>query len=151
MHAKPWAFGSSQEGRDALWQQGVNAEHLKKRAIPHKESDPPALDTSKGIDSALSDKKNLKKHKRDDLGVSWDRERTAWNSAPNAHQDPDERVAVESRHRVRAFADVETSEDLSISVGPELILKDKQNAPYAGHSDQPDSSVGMGMQFKLDF
>ncbi len=39
---------------------------------------------------------------------------------------------------------------LSIRVGPELILKDEQRE-RANANKQPESALGLGMQFKLDF
>jgi hypothetical protein len=57
---------------------------------------------------------------------------------------------MQGKRVIRAFADVDAGEDLSINVGPELILKDEQ-ARQDSSSTQPDSAVGMGMHFKLDF
>lgn len=52
---------------------------------------------------------------------------------------------------VRAYADLETDGDVSISVGPELILRDEQTRERNSNTNQPDSVLGMGMQFKMDF
>ena len=57
---------------------------------------------------------------------------------------------MQSRHVVRAYADVDAGDDLSIRVGPELILKDEQRE-RANANKQPESALGLGMQFKLDF
>jgi hypothetical protein len=57
---------------------------------------------------------------------------------------------MQSRHVVRAYADVDAGDDLNVSVGPELILKDEQRERTAANK-QPDSALGMGMQFKLGF
>ena len=51
---------------------------------------------------------------------------------------------------VRAFADVDAGDNLNVRVGPELILKDEQRE-RAGANKQPESALGMGMQFKLGF
>jgi len=45
---------------------------------------------------------------------------------------------------------VDAGDDLNVSVGPELILKDEQRERAAANK-QPDSALGMGMQFKLGF
>ena len=144
---QPWAFGESASRNDALWQRSVNAQEMHEQATP--DTGPRSMDTRKGIDSALQ---GQQKHgKKDGLGVSWEREKSGWRTDANAKRTPDEYVPVESRHHVRAYAGVEAGEDLNISVGPELIVRDSQTTPYSGKSEQPDSSVGMGMQFQLGF
>ena len=149
MQGQPWAFGASESRKDALWQRSVNAHDMHDKAMPDSKPHMHGVDTRKGIDSALQGRQ--KHGKKDELGVSWEREKSGWRNDANARRTPDEYVPVESRHHVRAYADVDASEDLNISVGPELIVKDSQANPYSGKSEQPDSAVGMGMQFQLGF
>lgn len=79
-------------------------------------------------------------------------ESSSWReSTPAQNTAPDENLPMESRHVVRAYADMAPSEDLSIGVGPELILKNEQRERPGSASHQPESQLGLGMQFKLDF
>ena len=52
---------------------------------------------------------------------------------------------------MRAFADVAPSDNLDINIGPELILKDDNSRDQIANSSQPDTVLGLGMNFKLDF
>ena len=149
MQGQPWAFGASQSRNDALWQRSVNAHDMHDQATPDSKAQMHGVDTRKGIDSALQ---GQRKHgKKDDVGVSWKRERSNWRTDSTVARTPDEHVPVESRHHVRAYADVDAGDDLNVSVGPELIVRDGQASPHTGKSDQPDSALGMGMQFQLGF
>lgn len=86
------------------------------------------------------------------LGLSMKDSTTTWNVTPMREaMRPDEILVRDRQHVVRAFADVEPTDDLSIRVGPELILKDEQHAAESAGASQPDSALGLGMQFKLDF
>ncbi|MDE7241882.1 hypothetical protein [Desulfovibrio sp.] len=89
---------------------------------------------------------------RGSLGLSMKDSTTTWNVTPMREaMRPDEVLVRDRQHVVRAFADVEPTDDLSIRVGPELILKDEQHAAESAGSSQPDSALGLGMRFKLDF
>lgn len=150
-----WKFGASESRKDALWRRSVNPREMRDRATPGSKPKVPdnSVDTTGSIDSALQGQRTSgKTHHKDGLGMSWKREKSDWHSHPNTLHEPDESLPVQSRHRVRAFADMDAGDDLNISVGPELILKDRQGSPYAtSKTEQPDSSVGMGMQFELGF
>lgn len=121
-----------------------------------------AVDTGDAIERALSaaqaasgaeEAKAPAGHKpKGSLGLSMKNSTTTWNVTPMREaMRPDEVLVRDRRHVVRAFADVEPTEDLSIRVGPELILKDEQHGAESAGSSQPDSALGLGMQFKLDF
>jgi hypothetical protein len=144
LHAAPWVFGKSADRNAAIWREGVRAQNLHKQATPQK-----SVDTDSAIERALDAAKSPESQKP--LGISIKKEKTDWREPlPDDIARPDENVPRESRHVVRALADVKASENLSINVGPELILKDQQH--QAGNTDrQPDSALGMGMGFKLDF
>lgn len=191
LHGQPWAFGQSEDRKDALWRRGVPAQSLKQRAVGATGRPPAsgagkkaggaggpagkgaasrnpvgkgAMDTESGINSALS-AAQAGAHSggqaggaaqgarpKGSLGLSMENETTTWNVTPMREaMRPDEVQARDSRHVVRAFADMEPTDDLSISVGPELILKDEQHGAESAGSSQPDSALGLGMQFKLDF
>lgn len=150
LHGEAWAFGQSSSRRDAIWQQGVPPESLRKHAVRDAGKHAKAVDTAPGIDNALDTAAKAEK-KKSSLGVRVDKESSSWREPlPMDATRPDESLPMESRHVVRAFADVEAGDDLSISLGPELILKDEYNERSV-NNNQPDSVLGMGMQFKLDF
>ena len=185
LHGQPWAFGQSEDRKDALWRRGVPAQSLKERAVGAKSAQAAgrtaktrgakaaekgavagatvgkgAMDTGGGINSALSAAESAGQaggatqaaKPKGSLGLSMENETTTWNVTPMREaMRPDEVLARDSRHVVRAYADMEPTEDLSISVGPELILKDEQHGAESAGSSQPDSALGLGMQFKLDF
>lgn len=121
-----------------------------------------AVDTGDAIERALSAAEAASKaeearaqteHKpKGSLGLSMKDSTTTWNVTPMREaMRPDEVLVRDRQHVVRAFADVEPTDDLSIRVGPELILKDEQHGAESAGSSQPDSALGVGMQFKLDF
>lgn len=86
------------------------------------------------------------------LGLSMQDSTTTWNVTPmRESMRPDEVMARDKRHVLRAFAGVAPGDDMSISVGPELILKDEQHCAESAGTSQPDSALGLGMQFKMDF
>lgn len=173
LHGQAWAFGASEDRNAAIWQRGVRATTLKQRAVssaargafggaaaPRKGQAAGAMDTGRGIDRALSTARSQTDSRegtrgaraKGGLGLSMENETTTWNVTPMREAvRPDEVLARDSRHVVRAFADVEPTDDLSISVGPELILKDEQRGAESAGASQPDSALGLGMQFKLDF
>lgn len=181
LHGQPWAFGQSSDRKDALWQRGVPAQSLKRRAVRgvapqpgrqraargdarNRTSSPPAtvdrsgaMNTDSGIERALSDAEGgaasrSGQTQRAGLGMSMANETSTWCVTPGRDAlRPDETRARDSRHVLRAFAGVEPNDDLSIHVGPELILKDEQHSAESAGASQPDSALGLGMQFKLDF
>ncbi len=123
-----------------------------------------AMDTESGIDRALAAAQAIADAEaaeaargqhakpKGSLGMSMKNSTTTWNVTPMREAMRPDEVLVRDRHHVlRAFADVEPTEDLSIRVGPELILKDEQHGAESAGSSQPDSALGLGMQFKLDF
>lgn len=173
LHGQAWAFGASEDRKAAIWQRGVPATSLKQRAVssaargafggataPRKGQAAGAMNTGAGIDRALSSARSQAGARngargtraKGGLGLRMENETTTWNVTPMREAvRPDEVLARDSRHVVRAFADVEPTDDLSISVGPELILKDEQRGAESAGGSQPDSALGLGMQFKLDF
>lgn len=152
LHGSAWAFGQSEDRNSAIWRQGTPAQNLHKRAVSGTGGGKKAMNTAPGIDNALNAASGSKKKPKNGLGLSVENETSAWRERlPAEGARPDESLPLESRHVVRAFADVEAGDDLSISVGPELILKDEQNRDHSASNSQPDSALGLGMQFKLDF
>ncbi|MGE9984588.1 hypothetical protein [Desulfovibrio sp. SGI.169] len=148
LHGPAWAFGQSGDRDAALWRDGMPVQRLHERAVGGKK----AMNTASGIDNALNAANENEKKPRGGLGISVENETSTWRERlPAEGARPDESLPLESRHVVRAFADVEAGDALSISVGPELIIRDEQNREHSASNSQPDSALGLGMQFKLDF
>lgn len=155
LHGQPWVFGTSDARKDALWKDGVGGETLQHRATGGKKSN--AIGNTASIEASLQReaaqrKKREEKQKRGGVGLSLDTDESVWrHETPTTMGRPDETLSIgSSRHTLRAFGGVE-SDDLSISVGPEITVKDRDNQGHFAHSDEPDSSLGMGMRFSLDF
>lgn len=156
LHGESWAFGQSAAREDALWKKGVEGTTLHHRATGGKQS-APALGNTASIEASLKReaerrKKDEERRRRGGLGMSLDTDDSVWRpQTPTAPGKPDETLSIgSSRHTLRAFGGVR-SDDLSISVGPEITVKDRENGNHFAHSEEPDSSVGMGMRFSLDF
>lgn len=151
LHAREWTF-SEGSSRDAWQLQGMPTNNLQGRAVgspvPKDVAPGQVVNTSKGIDSALSQAEKSKK--KGALALSVDDESSPWRESVTSGVSPDENLNMESRHVVRAYADTEVSEDMNIGLGPELILRNEQRE-RPSNNKQPDSVLGMGMQFKLDF
>lgn len=147
VHARAWTFreGSS---LDAWQSQGTPTDNLHSRAV-NAPAAGKSVDTAKGIDSALNAASGHQKNKSA-LALSVDDESSSWREPGPGCLNPDENLSMESRHVVRAYADTAVGDDLSIGLGPELILRNEQRERPSS-SKQPDSALGLGMQFKLDF
>lgn len=142
-----WTFGQSLDRNDVIWKKGINANAVKARATGYKAKvSKQAADTRKSIDNAIGRNKHFPG------GVSVESQKSSWKAAPEEKfMRPDEEMPREGRHVVRAFADVAPSENLDINIGPELILKDESSREQIANSTQPDTVLGLGMNFKLDF
>ncbi|MDR1777155.1 MAG: hypothetical protein LBR31_04930 [Desulfovibrio sp.] len=151
LHANPWAFSAPDRRDVKQWQRGADAEELRKKAVQGSRNERP-VNTSSAIDEALK-RAEQESQKSAGLNLSIRQENTSFRetrSPTDGEARPDEKQLRTGRHIVGAFADVRSGEDLHIRVGPELILKDEQSAEKSV-GNQPDSAVGMGLQFKLDF
>ena len=149
IHAPTWAFGNSTHSREA-WRQGASTSDLQKRAVGEEASKDNSVNTASGINSALNSA-DAKTARKNGLAVSVGQDDSEWRKKSQMEPETaDENVPMQSRHVVRAYADVDAGDDLNIRVGPELILKDEQRE-RAGANKQPESALGMGMQFKLGF
>lgn len=142
-----WSFGDANRSRKA-WTLSISAESLHRKALGEKARRSNSVNTATGISNALD--AAAKKNRADGLHLNIDQESTSWRGQHlPGHTLPDEHLPLESRHVVRALADVEAAEDLNISLGPKLILKNENQGRFADKS--PDTELGMSMQFKLDF
>lgn len=149
LHGNSWMFGESLDRHDRLWKKGVDGATLsKKRHSASNAKD--GADTTASIDQALQDAERMKP--KGNVGVTIERDSSGWTVAPEVKASrPDEEMARDRRHILRAYAGVESGGDFQINIGPEIILKDEEHGAEAAMSDQPDSSFGLGMKFKYDF
>lgn len=138
LHGQPWAFGG---GRSTFsWSRtGLDGDELLNQATGKKS-------TAK-IDKARTEQK---RGATDGISVSVDREVKDWHTAPGNELHPGEDVALDAQHRVRAFATMKSS-DLSLGLGPEVIVRDQQSNHSFNPSEQPDVEPGVGMRLMLDF
>ena len=142
VHAKPWAFGRSSSRDDDIWRKGVKSNVIFKNNPQGKMAI---------IDGKTAAREEAEKNRKK-LGLSFKDESGAWKVAPDRKDlRPDEQKVRDNKHVLSAFANVEPSDDLSIQVGPELILRDDTKGDEGARMDQPDSAFGLGMNFKLDF
>ena len=149
IHAPAWAFDSGAHSREA-WRDGTSSRELKKRAVGEEAAKDDSVNSASGINSALKTATN-KAERKNGLAVSVGQDESAWRKKSQMEPETvDENIPMQSRHVVRAYADVDAGDDLNIRVGPELILKDEQRERTATNK-QPESALGMGMQFKLGF
>ena len=149
IHAPTWAFDGGTHSREA-WRGGASTSDLQKRAVGEEAAKEHSVNTASGINSALNTA-NAKAERKNGLAVSVGQDDSAWRKKGQMEPETaDENIPMQSRHVVRAFADVDAGDDLNVRVGPELILKDEQRE-RAGANKQPESALGMGMQFKLGF
>ena len=138
------AAGKGQAGKYAPGKGAVDTGDAIERALSAAQA------ASKAEEAKAASEQGFKP--KGSLGLSMKDSTTTWNVTPMREaMRPDEILVRDRQHVVRAFADVEPTDDLSIRVGPELILKDEQHAAESAGSSQPDSALGLGMQFKLDF
>ena len=146
-----WTFSQGESSRD-VWREAMPMETLRRRAVkPQDRRTTRAVNTKPAIDSALRAIKKRRETKGD-VGFSIKQESSSWREdALSQDKAPDEKLPMESRNVVGAYAGVITDDDLSIKVGPELILKDDTRENPHADNRQPESSLGLGMQFKLDF
>ena len=149
IHAPTWAFDGGTHSREA-WRDGASTSDLQKRAVGEEAAKENSVNTASGINSALNNA-NAKTDRKNGLAVSVGQDDSAWRKKSQMEPETaDENIPMQSRHVVRAFADVDAGDDLNVRVGPELILKDEQRE-RAGANKQPESALGLGMQFKLGF
>lgn len=149
LHGNAWIFGESRDRHDRLWKNGVSGATLSKRRNTQARANGSA-DTTASIDQALRQAERMRP--KGNVGLSLEEESSTWAVAPELKGSRvDEEKSRDKRHILRAYAGVESGGDFQINIGPELIFKDDEHAAEAAMTDQPDSSFGLGMKFKLDF
>lgn len=142
LHASPWAFGQSSDRNDAIWKKGRTGKEI------YRDNPQGKIAISDGRQAA---REAARKNRRS-LGLTMKDQSGTWKVAPERKDlRPDERRLRDNRHIVSAYADLEASDDFSIRVGPELILRDDTKGDETARADQPETVLGLGMNFKYDF
>lgn len=150
LHGAPWAFSDGPSSK-AWRNEGVDGMQLWERALRHSRKTAPA--TAEAQDQKNANRRSARQQGRSEDGIrlSIDRQSQEWRQDDRALHDVDEKVSMDSHHRVRALAGVK-EDDLTIGLGPQFIVKDSsQVREHVGRSDDPDVDAGIGMQFQLDF
>lgn len=149
VHGAPWAFSDGPSSK--IWlSEGVDGMLLKEHALKNSRkatsAPAPAQRQEAGRRAARRQSRS-----EDGIRLSIDRQSQEWRQDDLALRDVDEKVAMDSHHRVSALAGVK-EDDLSIGLGPQFIVKDSSQVhEHVGRSDDPDVDAGIGMQFQLDF
>ena len=155
-----WSFGASRDRNNALWHDGVETESLHKRALGRDRGNSASIEHAlrEADRHAKAESRKAKEAEREAeetsrLGMNIRRDDSVWRAElPSSEARPDELRPLERRHVVRAYADFMDSDDASLTIGPELMLKDEHNEwGKKSRPEENDPSLGLGMQFSLDF
>lgn len=152
--ASGWAFGAD-EAQTARWRQGISGAELQHQAVAGagRRSDATARAGKRADDGKKSVTAAAAASGGDRSGVylSWERDITTWQpETPTRIRQAGEVFSLHQRHIVRAQARA-GDKNASVSVGPEVILKDDNDKAVAKDPHSPDSAVGFGMHFMLGF
>lgn len=157
-----WGFGVSRDRASALWRDGVETESLRRRALGLDKGNAASIENALREADRQARKESRKAREaeraaeeKSRVGVNIRRDDSVWRQdLPSDERRPDELRPLERRHVVRAYADFMDSNDASLTIGPELMLKDDYSERDRKEGERPensDPSLGLGMQFSLDF
>ena len=139
VHGNGFGF-ETQRSRDFWSSNGIGGSQLMQHAVKGNKA-------KQGQSPDASQPSGQQENKKKDfLNFSVDREKSDWRAKPG--KSPGEDVSIESQHRVRAFATTE-DDDVSLGLGPEVVVRDQQKSGAARNSSQPDVDAGVGMRLKL--
>ncbi len=155
--ASGWTFGAD-EAQTARWRQGISGAELQHQAVSGAGrrsgvSGATARAGKRADDGKKSAMAAAAPSGGDRSGVylSWERDITTWQpETPTRIRQAGEVFSLHQRHIVRAQARA-GDKNASVSVGPEVILKDDNDKAVAKDPHSPDSAVGFGMHFMLGF
>lgn len=151
IHGHAWKFGTAKQSRKAAaerWQRGLNSTSLRKRAVSHRKEPIPEVTEEDMLVNPMFPKGK----KKSAFSLGFEHKGSSWNNGPSADlHNPGEDYLMEGRNVIRGTTSVDAGNDLNIDLGPELILKDQKARESLSNSNQPDSSLGIGMQFKFGF
>lgn len=146
-----WKFGKGKSGRKVAaenWQRGLSSASLRKRAIANRKEPLPEVTEEDMIVNPLFPKGK----KKSAFSLGFEHEGSSWNNGPSVNMhNPGEDYLMEGRNVIRGTRSVKAGKNLNIDLGPELILKDQKARESLNNSNQPDSLLGIGMQFKFGF
>ncbi|MCR4666343.1 MAG: hypothetical protein K5657_03510 [Desulfovibrio sp.] len=85
--------------------------------------------------------------------LQYDNKSSEWRTAPQKQQgsNADENLILHGEHRIKAMKNLDDSESFDVNAGPEVIIKDDKQNKKVTTSDQPDSEIGIGLQFNYRF
>ena len=167
--ASGWAFGVDEE-QAVRWRRGISGADLQHKAVAGA-AKPTAVaaGTRKGAPASISSVHERghggRGHGRararaaepvpdgDVSGVvlSWERDTATWHPEASARiRQAGEVFSLHQRHIVRAQARA-GDRNASVSIGPEVILRDDNDRSVAKDPHSPESAVGFGMRFHVGF
>lgn len=134
-------FGFETQRSKSYWNNnGIDGEDLMRHAVRNRKQQPA---------KAQSEKETQQPEKKRNMRFSVDSEKSDWRALPGEKFGED--VNLKGQHRMRAFATSE-DEDISLGVGPEVIVRDTQNTKsYAQDPGQPDVDTGVGMRMQFNW
>ena len=148
LHGAAWAF-SDRPSSKAWRSEGVDGMLLKEHAL--KNSRKAVAAPADGQKETGRRTARRQSRSEDGIRLSIDRQAQEWRQDGAGLRDVDEKVSMDSHHRLSALAGVK-EDDLTIGLGPQFIVKDSSQVhEHVGRSDDPEVDAGIGMQFQLDF
>ncbi len=141
------SFGFETQRSKSYWNNnGIDGEDLMRHAVRNGKQKPAKAQSEKAQSEA---KETQQPEKKRNLRFSVDSEKSDWRALPGEKFGED--VNIKGQHRMRAFATSE-DEDISLGVGPEVIVRDTQNIKsYAQDPSQPDVDTGVGMRMQFNW
>lgn len=147
-----WAFGVDTQA--ARWRQGISGAELQHKAVAGR-GRTSAVASQTG-DAGRGDDGRVRSSSGPDrvssgVALSWERDITTWQpETPTRIRQAGEVFSLHQRHIVRAQARA-GDRNASVSVGPEVIIKDDNEKALAKDPHSPDSAIGFGMRFMVGF
>ena len=134
-------FGFETQRSKSYWSNnGIDGEALMRHAVKNRNPKPA---------KAQPEQEPQQPDKKRNMRFSVDSEKSDWRALPGEKFGED--VNLKGQHRMRAFATSE-DEDISLGVGPEVIVRDTQNTKsYAQDPSQPDIDTGVGMRMQFNW
>lgn len=140
------SFGFETQRSKSYWNNnGIDGEDLMRHAVRNRKQKPDKAQSGK----VQSEKETPQPENKRNMRFSVDSEKSDWRALPGEKFGED--VNLKGQHRMRAFATSE-DEDISLGVGPEVIVRDTQNTKsYAQDPSQPDVDTGVGMRMQFNW
>lgn len=152
--ASGWSFGED-NGREARWSRGISGAALRHRAVVREAAamtaSPDAASQAAGRGRARAAQASPPGEALSPVVLSWERDTATWHPEASARiRQAGEVFSLHERHIVRAQARV-GDRNASLSIGPEVILRDDNDRAIAKDPHSPESAVGIGMRFWIGF